>query len=194
MDATTTYGPLDVIPPREFETSRLRLRALREDDAKLLFDLYSSDPATGRYMSFKASSRVEETESFVKPAARYFAGQPSAIHQFVWVIVLKDSGESIGTTGIGPKNDFTLSGGYILNPKWWEKGYATEAWQCVMDWAKRQPRVYRIEAAHHPDNPASGKVMKKAGMSYEGVLRRHAVFPNISPEPGDEVIYAWVRA
>ena len=30
---------------------------------------------------------------------------------------------------------------------------------------------YRIEAQHHLDNPASGKVMQKIGMKYEGVIR-----------------------
>jgi len=35
--------------------------------------------------------------------------------------------------------------------------------------------------------------MEKIGMECEGVLRRWMVFPNISPEPRDSLMYAWVR-
>ena len=32
--------------------------------------------------------------------------------------------------------------------------------------------VQRIEAQHDPNNPASGKVMEKCGLKYEGTLRK----------------------
>lgn len=186
------FGPLRSLPPRNFETARLNLRAIRADDSKLIFDLYASDPIATKYMSFKCTGRLEDTVAFVEPAARYFCGEKSDNKNFVWIIELK-SGEPIGSTGFGPKNDFTLAGGYILNPKWWGHGYATEAWRCLVDWAKVQPNVFRIEACHDLDNPASGNVLQKSGMAFEGIVKRHSVQPNMSELPRDAAVYAWTR-
>ena len=44
------------------------------------------------------------------------------------------------------------------------------------------------------DNQASARVMEKAGMNFEGVLRRHTLHPNIAPEPRDCRMYAKVKA
>ena len=38
-------------------------------------------------------------------------------------------------------------------------------------------KVNRIETQHEPDNPNSGKVMKKCGLIYEGTLRQ-AMYSN----------------
>jgi RimJ/RimL family protein N-acetyltransferase len=35
--------------------------------------------------------------------------------------------------------------------------------------------------------------MEKAGMTFEGILRRHSISPNVSDEPRDAAIYAWAR-
>jgi [ribosomal protein S5]-alanine N-acetyltransferase len=43
------------------------------------------------------------------------------------------------------------------------------------------------------DNVASGRVLEKVGMQYDGTLRRCAVRPNLGPEPRDAHLYARVR-
>jgi len=43
------------------------------------------------------------------------------------------------------------------------------------------------------ENIASARVMEKAGLSREGVLRRWLVHPNLGPEPRDCYGYARVR-
>jgi len=54
----------------------------------------------------------------------------------------------------------------------------------------KSPLVQRIEASIHPDNVASGKVLQKAGLRSEGVKEKACIFPNISSEPIDAIIYA----
>lgn len=186
-------APLCCLPPRLFETPRLRLRAIEAGDSKLVFDLYASDPIATKYMSFKCTGQIEDTQNFVESAARYFLGQESPVKQFVWLIELKAAGEALGTAGLGPKDKYTLGGGYVLSRHFWGQGFASEAWTCLVEWGKTQPGVYRIEAWHDLDNPASGRVMQKAGMLFEGVLRRHSIHPNISDEPRDAAIYAWAK-
>lgn len=182
--------PLTQLPPKEFITKRLRLRAIQPGESKLIFDLYGSDPVATRYMSFKSAQTVEDISRYIEPAARYFQGMESPIRDFVWVIELR-TGEPIGTVGFGPSNETTLGGGYILAPKWWGQGYASEAWSCIVDWAKKQPGVKRIEASHDMENPASGKVLQKAGMKLEKVDK--STYPNISESLRDSALYAWVR-
>lgn len=185
--------PISGRPPIAFDTKRLHLRALRPKDDKLIFDLYASDPVATKYMSFKCTNKLSDTSWFVKNATDFLSGNTSQIKHLVWVIELKESNEPIGTVGIGPLSTFSLSGGYIINPKWWGNGYASEAWGCIVEWAKTQPAVWRIEATHHPENPASGKILEKAGMKFEGRLKNYLVFPNLNDHPQDTMMYAWGR-
>ena len=54
--------------------------------------------------------------------------------------------------------------------------------------------IFRIWAVCDLDNFASARVLEKAGMQREGVLRRYILHPNISSEPRDVYCYATVRA
>ena len=184
--------PLQTHPPLLLHTQRLTLRAVQRQDAELLFNLYGCDPDNCRYMSFKSTGQIKDIADFIEQVVRYREGFASTAG-YVWVIEKKDSNSPIGSCGIGPKNHYTLEGGYILNSRFWGHGYASEAWKCLVDWAKEQPGVYRVEAHHHVDNTASGRVMKNAGMSFEGVLRRASISPNIGDEPHDSAVYAWAR-
>jgi RimJ/RimL family protein N-acetyltransferase len=69
----------------------------------------------------------------------------------------------------------------------------TEAVRVVVDWLLSQPDIYRVFATCDVDNPASAKVMEKAGTKYEGLLRRYMIHPNISAEPRDCLMYARVK-
>ena len=84
--------------------------------------------------------------------------------------------------------------GYVLARQHWGHGYMTEALSTLVDWALDQPKIWRVSAICDMDNSASAKVMEKAGMVFEGVLRRYFVHPNVSPEPRDCRMYAKVRS
>lgn len=69
---------------------------------------------------------------------------------------------------VGITNDNkTAEIGYVLSKKHWGKGYATEVCKAVIDELFRNGFT-KIIAAHHVDNPASGRVMEKCGMSFIG--------------------------
>ena len=48
----------------------------------------------------------------------------------------------------------------------------TEAFHAVIDFCFKELEVLRIASYHDPNNPASGAVMRKCGLSYEGTLRQ----------------------
>lgn len=65
--------------------------------------------------------------------------------------------------------------GYWVGVPYWNRGYATEAAEAVLILGFDILGLNRIQAEHFTGNPASGKVMQKLGMKFEGVLRQHFV-------------------
>lgn len=64
--------------------------------------------------------------------------------------------------------------GYCYGSKYWNKGYATEALKAVIDYLLDECELHVVEAKHYSSNPASGRVMQKAGMMKEAVMiERH---------------------
>jgi ribosomal-protein-alanine N-acetyltransferase len=186
-------APLSELPPRSFETSRLMLRAVQSGDSELIFKTYSSDPVVTKYMSFPCARSPEESVPFITGVVANFAGQRSDHEQFAWLVFRKDTGECIGVAGLGVNSPSVIGGGYALSRSAWGQGFATEAWGVLVEWAKSQPGVQRIFAEHHPDNPASGNVMRKLGMTCEGINPKSALLPNVGPEKVDVVVWAWNR-
>lgn len=50
---------------RELETERLRLRALRPDDAQAIYDGWASDPEVTRYLTWNPHESTEQTQSIM---------------------------------------------------------------------------------------------------------------------------------
>lgn len=91
-----------------------------------------------------------------------------------FAIVLRGSGEFIGAMGIGfdwANNSAEL--GYWIGMPFWGQGYCSEAARAVLDYGFEVRGLDRIFATHMARNPASGRVMQKIGMTYEGCLRKH---------------------
>lgn len=81
--------------------------------------------------------------------------------------------------------------GYWIGRPWWSRGYATEAVRAMLAWAFANLPLERIDATHYTRNPASGRVMEKAGMSAEGTHRQYFVRDG----RGEDVVrYAILRA
>ena len=83
--------------------------------------------------------------------------------------------------------------GYCLARDAWGQGFATEAASQFVTTALEQPELWRVQAFCDLDNPASARVLEKAGLTLEGTLRRHMVLPNLSDTPRDMLCYARVR-
>jgi ribosomal-protein-alanine N-acetyltransferase len=62
--------------------------------------------------------------------------------------------------------------GYWIGKKYWNRGYCTEAASAVLRYGFEVLRLNRISSTHFARNPASGRVMQKLGMKYEGTLRQ----------------------
>lgn len=63
--------------------------------------------------------------------------------------------------------------GYWIGLPYWGHGYCTEAAEAVLDYGFEILQLRRIHAHHFAPNTASGAIMRKIGMQYEGRLRQH---------------------
>ena len=150
------------------ETDRLILRRMTLRDAHDMYR-YASDPEVARQVLWDAHRSIWDTKAYLRYAiAQYHSGMPSS-----WAIVEKESGRMIGTIGfMSYTAEHALAEvGYSLSRACWNRGLMTEALDAVLREAFTSLQLYRVEAMHFTDNPASGRVMQKCGMLQEGVLR-----------------------
>lgn len=93
----------------------------------------------------------------------------------IWLaITLLSDGRQIGGIGLridSPHQHAEL--GYWIGVPYWGRGYATEAAREMLRYAFADLRLHRILASHFKHNPASGNVLRKLGMRYEGCQREH---------------------
>jgi ribosomal-protein-alanine N-acetyltransferase len=175
-------------PPRTLETPRLLLRPLRQDDAPAVF-AYASDPEVTRWMAFRTHRELSEAETYARTSAE--AWEKGAGHR-PWALELRDGGLVIGAIG-GDRARGTVTLGYVMARAFWGRGLMTEAVVAVRHAALADPGVWRVQALHDVENLASGRVLEKAGLRVEGVLRRFGVHPQAGPDPRDAVMRAIVR-
>jgi len=174
--------------PKQIETERLILRKPRMDDAPVVFAGWVQDPEVTRFLTWRPHDNIVQTESILTRAIAAWDGDA----RFPYMITLKENGAVIGM--IDPRiAGHKVELGYVLGKAHQGQGYMTESVRAIIDWAFGHSTIYRVYATTGVDNIASQRVMEKAGMQREGLLRKYIVHPNISDEPRDSYIYAIVR-
>ena len=90
-----------------------------------------------------------------------------------WAIELKEENKLIGNISVVDYREETLSAvlGYCMGSRWWGKEIMPEAARAVLKYLFEEVGFNRIAANHDKNNPKSGRVMQKIGMTYEGTLR-----------------------
>lgn len=166
---------------RVIETDRLLLRPVTLDDAEAMFE-YASDEENLRFV-FARHTSVEDTRNQL---ARYFLSRPLGKYG----IEIKESRTFIGTIDLHKIDDQlkTAAIGYCLSKNYWNQGYATEALQAVLTCAFEQVGMNKLVAWHDEANPASGRVMAKAGMLFS---HREPYAAVDKKEPGRLVTRMW---
>lgn len=149
----------------ELRTDRLTLRPLALSDAPRLSAI-TSDPAVARMVArVPCPNPLVAVEGFILiMQARAHLGT-----DHVFAVELPGEGAigCIGAHGAAPEGPFDL--GYYVGRDWWGQGYATEAAAAVTGYMKAQKAAH-LEAGHFVDNPASGRVLEKAGFVATGEI------------------------
>jgi len=91
-------------------------------------------------------------------------------------ITEREGGALVGAIGLSiTATDRRAELGYWIGRPYWGRGFATEAGRAMVDHGLGPLGLHRVMARHLARNPASGRVMRKLGMTQEGVLRGHAL-------------------
>lgn len=149
---------------KRLETPRLVLRKLGEKDIRLFYERLGGSQAVTEHMLWVPHRDISESESSIrKVLSRYGARECCR-----WAIALKETDDLIGIIDLlGFDWDRrTCSFAYMLGEAFWGCGYGTEAVKAVFRFAFTETDITAIEADHFAENPASGAVMRKAGMHY----------------------------
>ncbi len=157
---------------RTIETDSLLLRIFERSDAKEFYLNCMSDQAVAKYVKGAHHKDISETKRLVRILVK---GRAKSNNIYaVFAIVEKRSGRLIGAIEAVYYDESIkrVAVGYKLGSKWWGKGYATEALRAMIAYLFEGSAVNRIEAIHDVENAASGRVMQKAGMVYEGAHRQ----------------------
>lgn len=161
------------IGTKTLETERLILRKVTKDDAKEAYDSWCSRDIVTKYCMFQTHQNVEVTKELYEKWEQDYED----LNTYRWIVQLKETKELIGTIDVSKKYlDFdTCEIGYCYGDKFWGLGYGTESLKAVIKYLFEEGETEVIFAEHLERNPASGKVMEKAGMIYEGRQRGRIV-------------------
>lgn len=164
----------EIVPMDDFpilSTERLILRQFQLADAETVQRLAGAkEVAAGTLLPhpYDAETAVkwiaQQQESFATGSA------------FTFAIVLADTHQLIGSIGMEiarAHEHARLS--YWLGTAYWNQGYCTEAVQAMLEYGFTHLSLHRIYAPHFHNNPASGRVLQKVGMTYEGRMREHYI-------------------
>ncbi len=150
------------------ESKRLILRKITETDKMDLFDLLINSRIQRR-MVWNHLNNMEDITQYIKEIlSSYENNEPSC-----FAIELKESGKLVGIIEfINFKEEFMcLEVHYMLLPKHHNKGLMTEALIKIISFIFKETSINRMEAFCLKSNHASGKVLEKAGMHLEGIMR-----------------------
>ena len=147
-----------------YETERLVLRPIRQDDAKALFPALS-DEANMRYWSRGPLASVEAVHDYLAWNAHGAGCQ-------CWAVEEKSKpGDALGWVILMDKEDNQAEIGFMFRPDAQGQGYAFEAARKMVEHALSVRKLRRVWADVDPANAASIKLIEKLGLSYEGRLR-----------------------
>jgi [ribosomal protein S5]-alanine N-acetyltransferase len=150
------------------ETPRLFLREMTADDAPFILALLN-EPSFHRYIGDRGVRTVSD-------AVTYMANGPQASYaKFgfgLWLVVGKDSGESMGICGVLKREALEHPDvGFAFRPAYWSQGFAREAAAASLEYARRVFGLGRIDAIVQPDNERSLRLLASLGFSQVGTIK-----------------------
>lgn len=149
------------------ETERLSFRKLTDDDGEFMLQLLN-EPSFIANIADRGVRNVEQAQAYIAngPGASYVNNGFG-----MYAVELKDTGEMIGVCGLLKREGLDDPDiGYAYLPKYWGKGYASEAASAVIAHEKQTIGVKRVVAIVAPHNQPSINVLQKIGLRYDRMI------------------------
>jgi [ribosomal protein S5]-alanine N-acetyltransferase len=152
------------------QDNELVLRNVRESDAQRMAEVANNKKIWENLTDdFPHPYKLENATSFIKSKTK---------DPYELAITIDDL--FIGMVGMQrdekQKNSTTKTFGYWIGEPHWGKGYATKVVKLFTNYVfETVPELHRLEAFVYEHNPASGRVLEKAGFTKE-CTRKEAVY------------------
>lgn len=143
-------------------TERLFLRPAWAEDAPELARAIGHEPVVRMLARVPWPYRVEHAREWIEAPRR--PNLPSLL-----ITRPEEGGRIVGCCGLR-EEEGNVEVGYWIEPRSWGRGYATEALRGVLSLARLVGHS-RLVSRHAADNPASGRVLRKAGFRPTGRSR-----------------------
>jgi len=155
---------------KNLKTKRLLLRAFTLKDVDDVINLAGDKEIAKTTLSIPHPYTRDDAIKWIKShKIKYNEGTLLS-----YAITLINTKELIGCVALRiEKNNNIAELVYWIGKKYWNNGYCTEASKILIDTGFNELKLHKIYAAYFNINPASGKVMEKLGMNYEGCLKKH---------------------
>jgi RimJ/RimL family protein N-acetyltransferase len=152
------------------QTERLVLNQLALSDTEKVVQLAGNEKIARYTLNIPHPYHEQDAESWIQASHQYFQEGT----QYTFAIRKAESPVLVGAIGLIliPKHQ-RAEVGYWMGEPYWNKGYISEALSAVLRFGFTELKLNKINATHLLSNPASGKVMIKNGMIYEGELAEH---------------------
>lgn len=152
----------------EMETSRLRLRELRLNDAHFILNLYSDENVCKFLYDEELYTNIDEANNYIE----WNTYCENKNHNR-WGIIRKADGVIMGTVGfhLWDRYNHIAEIGYDLAEEFWGEGYMSEAVEKCLEHGFDFLRLNRIQAYVAPENHSSIRVLEKLGFKKEGIYR-----------------------
>jgi RimJ/RimL family protein N-acetyltransferase len=168
-------------------TNRLQLRPFQTSDIPHIVQLLSTPDIAKTTLNIPYPYREEDARAWIELQEKHRATGAG----YTFAITRRDDAQLLGAIDIRPQSCHRKAEiGYWIGVPYWGQGYATEAVQTIIRYGFEMLDLNRIYALHFTDNPASGRVMQKAGMTFEGILREDVLKGDTFR---DHAIYAMLR-
>ncbi len=155
--------------PTTITTQRLRLRPLTLGDATTIQRLAGRREVAAITRSIPHPLSLAQAQDWLAQRLADSTEGKSA----TFGIVLASTAELIGGIGLHIDAEHRCAEmGFWIAVERWGQGYATEAARAVVHYGFEALGLNRIHAHHMTRNPASGRVLEKAGLRREGLLRQ----------------------
>lgn len=152
------------------ETERLVIRPFCGADAHDMFYNWANSSHVTRFLTWPVHETVADSEEILNAWVKDYENPKN----FNWCIEWKENHQAIGNISVVHMNEEIEEAeiGYCIGEEYWKKGIMTEALKAVMGFLFEEAGLNRVCARHDTNNPNSGRVMKAAGMLYEGTMRQ----------------------
>jgi [ribosomal protein S5]-alanine N-acetyltransferase len=144
-------------------TPRLELRRTCVEDAAAMFEALRH-PEMYRYVPHKTPATIADVETRFARVMQETA--PDRLDQWLnWTVWPRENGAPLGTVEATIDQHHAASIGYILDPRAWGHGYATEAVKAMLDHLRAQGALV-FKAEIDIQNDASKAVVRRLGFSH----------------------------